>query len=281
VVSGISLQPFVIISSLPTHDRCRKDFKSPITRVDVESRQLSANNSIGGTYGLTNDSFYYAYGLKEELDAEGEFILNESTGELSAIFPAECMLNGSVVCPTRLVPATTMTKMACCVPGNCSLSAIVRVIGARNISFSGITISGSTGVGLSIWGSTDITIDACDINNHQVGLLAGAASMHGCSGTQQSPSRGVSLLRSDIGFTGMSSSDFTGGNRTTLTPSHFLIENNRLHDFGLWIYTYNAGVHASGVGIVVRKNEFRSSYHIALFFSGNGEWVPSVLSCPD
>jgi hypothetical protein len=28
-------------------------------------------------------------------------------------------------------------------------------------------------------------------------------------------------------------------------------------------------VNAKGVGLVVRKNEFRSSYHVALLFSGN------------
>ena len=118
-----------------------------------ELNHQSTNVSIGGTYGLTNDSFYYAYGMVEELDTEGEFVLNESTGKLSAIFPAECISDGRVTCPTRLVPATAMTKMACCMPGNCSLSAIIRVIGASNISFVGVNVSGSTGVGVSVLGS--------------------------------------------------------------------------------------------------------------------------------
>eukprot|EP01048_Picozoa_sp_COSAG05_P024677 COSAG05_NODE_5916_length_1060_cov_1.047867_1_plen_338_part_01 len=59
-----------------------KDYFATITEVDVATRQLTANTSIGGTYGITNDSFYYAYGMHEELDNAGEYILNETSGKL-------------------------------------------------------------------------------------------------------------------------------------------------------------------------------------------------------
>jgi hypothetical protein len=43
-----------------------RDHFAPITKVDVANRQLSTNISIGSTSGITNDSFYYAYGIHGE-----------------------------------------------------------------------------------------------------------------------------------------------------------------------------------------------------------------------
>ncbi len=251
-----------------------KDYFSPITNVDTSTRQLTANLSIGGAYGITNDSFYYAYGLAEELDTEGEYILNASSGELAAILPSECVSPvGEVLCPTRLVPASPIGHTTCCVTGNCSMAAMVRVIGTHNISFLRMNFSGSTGVGLSVWGSSNITIESCDINNHVgTGVLVGSAAANFSQCSTAAPARdsyGVRMLGCNVGYTGAAASAFTGGNRTALFPSNFLIENNWFHDFGQAIYTYEPGVLVAGVGITVRKNEFRSSYHVALLFSGN------------
>jgi len=43
-----------------------RDHFAPITKVDVTNRQLSTNVSIGSVSGITNDSFYYAYGIHGE-----------------------------------------------------------------------------------------------------------------------------------------------------------------------------------------------------------------------
>ena len=52
-----------------------RDYHTPITKVDPTTRQLFTNVSSGITpKGVTNDSFYYAYGLHEELDAAGEWV---------------------------------------------------------------------------------------------------------------------------------------------------------------------------------------------------------------
>ena len=45
----------------------------------------------------------------------------------------------------------------------------------------------------------------------------------------------MSLLRSELGFTRCASSRWTGGDRSTLTSSGFLVESNRFHDFGLYL----------------------------------------------
>lgn len=86
-------------------------------------------------------------------------------------------------------------------------------------------------------------------------------------------SKDVSLLRSEIGYTRCSSSRWIGGVRDTLTPSGFLIESNRFHDFGLYKYVISPGVVAGGVGTMIRKNEFKSALHMAILFGGNDHLI--------
>jgi hypothetical protein len=115
-----------------------------------------------------------------------------------------------------------------------------------------------------VLGSTNVTLSTVNINNVVNGLVVmGACTQRaagGC-GTQRG-SWNVAFSHSEIGYTGLESSSWVGGNRTTLTQSGFTCENNEFHDFGRWTMMYNPGVSASGVGTVVRKNEFYSSYHV-------------------
>ena len=74
-----------------------------------------------------------------------------------------------------------MSRSTCCVPGNCSLSAVVRVVGAASVAFRGVNITGSAGVGISVFGGVNVTVDGARLDNHQMGMLAGALSTTGNS----------------------------------------------------------------------------------------------------
>jgi len=144
---------------------------------------------------------------------------------------------------------------------NCSFSALLRVVGASNVTLQGINVTGTTGAGIGIYGSNGVIIADCVIDNHLEGVIVWPAS--------DTKSRDIALLRNRIGYTGMEGAKLWGGNRSTLVPSGFLVENNRFHHFGLWTYTYQPGVSAGGVGTVIRKNEFSMAYHAAILYSGN------------
>jgi hypothetical protein len=244
-----------------------EDSRGQIQEVDVASRQLrSTAVNPQQTGGVNNESVFYAYGMHEELDAPGEYILRNNMGMLSAVLPAECMgADGSVVCQTRLLPDIRKLHFQdCLIVGhayltslNCSMAGVIQVIGTDNITLRGLNISGSFGTGVTVMGGTNITIDSCGIDNHNEGVVVGTLA------NTNKTSSNVSLLHSEIGFTRGASSRWIGGNRTVLTPSGFLIESNRFHDFGLYKYVISPGVVVGGVGTVVRKNEFRSALHVA------------------
>lgn len=64
---------------------------------------------------------------------------------------------------------------------------------------------------------------------------------------------GVGGAPAQVGFTLLASTEWSGGDRASLTPAGLVCENNRLHDFGRWVYTYQAGAHVAGVGVTIRK----------------------------
>jgi hypothetical protein len=200
--------------------------------------------------------------LHEELDVEGEFAINRTSSVLSAMLPGGCVQNGAVVCQTRLVPASSAANAA-------GPFSVVLITDTASITLRGVNITGSAGNGVTVQNSSDITLDRCKINNVATGVsVGGELPKKGCAVTQN-----VSLLRSEVSYTMLASTVWSGGNRSTLTGPGFLCESNRLHDFGRWTYTYNAGVHMTGAGIVVRKNLFYSSYHVAVLFGGNDHLI--------
>ena len=105
--------------------------------------------------------------MHEELDTEGEYILSQDTGMLSAVLPAGCVgPDGGVVCETRLLPdIKKLHFQTCAIVGhayltslNCSMAGMIQVIDAGNITLKGLNLTGSFGSGLTVFGGTCLTI---------------------------------------------------------------------------------------------------------------------------
>jgi hypothetical protein len=237
-----------------------RDNRVQINEVDVAKRQLITNASTISPTGVFPLANYYAYNLYEELDVPGEFAADARSGVLSAILPAGCIKgDGTVACKTRLVPSSLAANDAALT------FSVLKIKGGAHITLRGVNVTGSVGAGITVDDSRNITLDQCHVNNVDAGVSIDAAVS---TGTKML-SHNISLLRSEVAFTMGASTVWSGGDRTTLTPPGFLCENNKIHDFGRWIYTYQAGAHVAGVGVVVRKNLFYSSYHVAILFGGN------------
>jgi hypothetical protein len=203
-----------------------RDTRSPIDRVDTATRVLASSASLSAS-GVVGGGVWYAYNLIEELDTEGEFVLNRTDGVVSAMLPLSlgewggCVKNGAIVCKTRLVPATPAAS-----------ADLFQVIGAQNVTFRGVAMSGCKGIAVNIQGSANVTVDQCTITNVGTGVSVNAGGPSGAGST------GVMLQRSTIGYTALMASTFSGGNRTTLLTPNFTVENCHFHNFGAWVYTY-------------------------------------------
>jgi hypothetical protein len=106
-----------------------RDARAKILRVDASARQLVANKTVS-TFQVGLNTTYYAYGpaLLEELTAPGEFAVLGDT--LFAIFPADCVTNGAVTCPSRATGGV--------------VDSLVKIQnGAENISLVGLSLTGS------------------------------------------------------------------------------------------------------------------------------------------
>lgn len=210
-----------------------RDTVTPITVLDPTTRLMEAPSPIG--VGVTPGGVWFAYNLHEELDTPGEFVLNRTDGTLSAILPTNdggataaltdsaaregwgCVENGAVVCTTRLVPTW-------------AASSLITITDAHNITLRSLAISGATAVAIDIQGGSNISVEQCTIDNVQTGMLVDDSP----SGASASD---VSLLGTEIGYTALQASKFTGGNRTDLVKPGFLVENCHFHNFGRFVYT--------------------------------------------
>ena len=160
-----------------------EDSRGQIQQVDVANRQLlSTVTNPQQTGGVNTDSIFYAYGMHEELDHEGEYILHNDTGMLEAVMPTRCLgPDGSVVCPTRLVPdIKELHFQSCLIVGhayltslNCSMAGMIQIIDTGNITLRGLNLTGSWGTGVTVFGGTGVEIDSCAINNHNEGVVVG------------------------------------------------------------------------------------------------------------
>ena len=218
-----------------------RDARAKILSVDTAARQLVANMTVAA-FEVGLNTTYYAYGpaLLEELTAPGEFAVLGDT--LFAIFPADCLKDGAVVCPSRAAG---------------TIDSLVTVQdGAENISLVGLNITGSQGDGVLVYGAKNVTIERCHISNVMTGVAV-------------EKSTNVSVLATIVGFTGLGSISMTGGDRPTLTRADYTVAGCELHDFGLWTYTYQPGLSADGVGITASQNMFRSAFHNAVLMMGN------------
>ncbi|MDO4756834.1 MAG: right-handed parallel beta-helix repeat-containing protein, partial [Parabacteroides sp.] len=61
----------------------------------------------------------------------------------------------------------------------------------------------------------------------------------------------------------------TGGDRKTLTPADFVIDNNIIQNFSLFSHTYQPAIFVKGVGMTIKNNHMRGSTSSAISVSAN------------
>jgi len=211
-----------------------------VAAIDPEKKQISFNAQ--STYGLRQGNpsprRWRAIHLLEELDVPGEYYVDSEAKKL--YFIPDCDLTKAQI----TFSAKGFTP--------------VMINGAKYVTFDGFVLEETFGAGISLSGSSFITIQNCTVRNtHHAGIYAvGGECNH--------------YLRNLIEFNGSGGLQIAdSGDRKTLTRGNCLVENNVIHDFAEHRLCYANGLALGGVGHIARHNELYNAPHQAVSVGGN------------
>lgn len=184
---------------------------------------------------INSGAEFYFSNIPEELDVPGEYYIDRENKKLY-FYPDE---EGGTVKISR------------------GSHDLVKVIGAKNITFENICFENTSGSGFEIKYSDNVVIDDCEIRN--VGKRAVEISYSKNTGVKNS-------LIKDVGQGGVLLGDV---NRYSLAKSSNFVQNCEIVDYSRIKPTYSPAVADFGVSDVIKNNTIHESFHQAIALSGN------------
>jgi hypothetical protein len=191
------------------------------------------------SYAVRPGDRYYVQNLLEELDAPGEWYLDQQTSTLYFWPPADAR-EVTVYAP-RL---RTILEL-----GN----------GTSYITFRGFTFQYFEGTAIALRGASHCLLAANTIRNG--GDYSGSAVE-----VEGGDDNGV--VGNDIYEIGANAVVIGGGDRITLTPANNYADNNYIHHVGVF-YKEGVGVALNGCGNRASHNLIHDTPRMAILFSGN------------
>jgi len=208
-----------------------------IASVDRDSRTISL--AADCSYAIRPGDRYYVQGLLEELDAPGEWYLDQAAGKLY-FWPPAPLEGKEVIAPT--------------------LRTIVEIgRGTAHLTIRGFDVECCEGTAVALTGTTDCLIAGCVIRN--VGDYRGL-------GVRISGGMRNGVVGCDVSETGSSGIAISGGDRTTLTSADNYAGNNYIHHTGVF-YKQGVGIELNGVGNRASHNLIHDCPRMGIIFSGN------------
>jgi len=208
-----------------------------VESVDPKARTVTLKSDC--SYPIRPNDRYYFQGTREELDAPGEWYLDEAKAALY-FWPPRPLGQDAVIAP--------MVRDLVAIGPD-----------ASHITLLGLTLECAEGNAVAIKDSTRCLIAACTIRN--VGDYNGSAI---------AISRGADCAAAgnDIHDIGRNGIGLSGGDRGTLTPANHRAENNYIHHVGVY-YKQGVGVSLTGVGLRAAHNLMHDMPRFAVQYSGN------------
>lgn len=213
------------------------NFIEPITALDPQTRMLTLKKNC--SYDLHPHNRYHFQNALEELDSPGEWFYDKHTGTLY-FWPPQPLEGKEVRLPT--------------------LDSFFKVkAGAKNITLSGLTLTGCHGSAITFEGAEDCVVERCIIT--QVGAFGG-------SGISVSSGKNVLLSHNEINYTGSNGISLSGGDRKTLTGPGHVAADNHIHHMG--VYQKNGcGIAMNGVDLTATHNHIHDGPRMGVQMSGN------------
>jgi hypothetical protein len=202
---------------------------------------------------------FYAVDLIEELDEEGEYWQDRSSGLLFVWLPA--VLTADVEVAMCCQDQTRLHK------GDCGWfgSALVTLTNVSHFTLEGLRLDHVRGAGIEVDNGTNVTLHNLTVQH----VTATGISIGG--------GHGVVVSRCTVKDVGEGGVHLSGGDRATLTPSGHRLLDSTISHFQRWHFTENAGVSVMGVGVKVLHNEIFEGRHYAICPAGNDHLIAGNL----
>ena len=210
-----------------------------IASIDTGTRTI--NLSSPATYTIVTGNKFYVRGLREELDAPGEWYLSPSS--ILYFYPSNSISSSLVTAP--------MTD-----------NLFTLAAGSSNITIYGLNLSCSALAAVTMASTTNCVVTGCAINNvgdyNTDGVIIAGGYHNGASSNV-------------ISYVGRSGVSMTGGSQTTLTPSTNYATYNYIHHMGVECkgaggVELGAYGSAGGVGMYVAHNQIWAGPRAGIFF---------------
>ncbi len=210
----------------------------PIQSIDREKRIITLTGDC--SYPIRPTDRYYVHGPFEELDAPGEWYLEQQSGTLYFWPPVDAApLDLTVHAPT--------------------LKTIVELAGTSHVTLRGFTFECCSGTAVVVRDSTNCLIAGNTVRG--VGDYSG-------SGVSVAGGHDTGVVGNDIYDVGRDGIAIDGGDRVTLTPANNYADNNYIHHVGVY-YKQGVGVSLRGCGNRASHNLIHDGPRWGIGFSGN------------
>lgn len=210
-----------------------------IKSIDRDRRLVTLAGNC--SYGIRPTDRYYVRGMREELDAPGEWYLDNRTGMLYLIPPDDADPNTMAVHAPHL---RTIVEFA---------------QGTANVTLRGITFECSEGTAIVLKDTANCRIAGCTIRN---------VGDYGGSGVAVSGGTNNGVAGNDVYEVGRDGITIAGGDRKTLTAAGNYADNNYIHHVGVF-YKQGVGVSLSGCGNRASHNLIHDGPRWGIGFRGN------------
>ena len=195
-------------------------------------------------YGYRNEFRFYGMNLLCELDTIGEYYVDKESNTIYFYPPAD------------FVPTSNQVTAS-----SYNADYMLTVENSSQIVIQGLTMQGGRNGALYIDNCQDVSVKECRImqfGNDVITLNASRnCQIQGC-------------FLDQLGHGGIVA---VGGNRKTLAPADYLVENTQVSNFSLYKPTYEPAIFFEGAGMTIRHCHFFNSASSALRINGNDVWV--------